>query len=93
MKVILSRPDATFDRHDGRLVLTGHGASRSIWDLPTWFEPRDGRPALGYHQDPRRWTHSGGRDPVRSVARGQELVLDTTEYPESISWLRTILRG
>lgn len=82
-----------FDTHDERLVLTSKGASRSIWDLPAWFEPREGRPALGYHEDPRRWTRSSDRVRLRSVARGQEFVLDTTKYPESVSWLRTILMG
>jgi hypothetical protein len=69
------------------------GTSRSIWDLPAWFEPRDGRPALGYHEDPSRWTRTNDRVRLQSVARGQEFVLDTAKYSEAIPWLGTILRG
>ena len=82
-----------FDKHHERLVLTQKGSSRSIWNLPAWFEPRDGRPALGYHEDPSRWTRAGDRVRLQSVARGQEFVLDTTKYPEAVSWIRTLLIG
>ncbi len=90
----LALPGAgVFDKYDDRLVLTSKGASRSIWDLPAWFEPREGRPALGYHEDPSRWTCSGDRVRLQSVARGQEFVLDTAKYPEAVSWIRTLLVG
>jgi hypothetical protein len=82
-----------FETHHDRLVLTSPGASRTIWDLPAWFEPRDGRPALGYHEDPGRWTRSKDRVRLQSVARGQEFVLDTTKYPEAIPWLRQLFLG
>jgi hypothetical protein len=80
------------ETHDDRLVFTSTGASRSIWDLPAWFEPRDGRPALGYREDLSRWMRSKDRVRLQSVARGQEFVLDTTNYPEAIPWLGTILQ-
>jgi hypothetical protein len=79
-----------FETRDDRLVLTSQGTSRSIWDLPAWFQPRDGRPALGYHEDPSRWTRTNDRVRLQSVARGQEFVLDTTKYFEAIPWLDTI---
>lgn len=80
-----------FHKHHDRLVLSSKGASRSLWDLPAWFEPRCGRPPLGYHEDPSRWTRAGDRVRLQSVARGQEFVLDTTHYPEAIPWLHTLL--
>jgi len=72
------------------LRLTARGAARSRWSLPAWFEPRDGRPALGYHEDLARWQRDGERVRLASVARGQEFVLDAAHYPESMAWLREL---
>ena len=44
----------TFRKLDPALRLTAVGATRSVWDLPGWFEPVGGRPALGYHANPER---------------------------------------
>jgi hypothetical protein len=79
-----------FTRHDDRLRLTRDGERRSRWSLPAWFEPRDGRPPLGYHHAPSRWRRAGDRVSLQSVARGQEFVLDTTHYPEALPWLRAL---
>jgi hypothetical protein len=70
------------------LRLTAHDSSRSHWSLPAWFEPRDGRPPLGYHENPARWQRDGERVRLASVARGQEFILDATRYPESTAWVR-----
>lgn len=75
------------------LRLTAPGASRSHWSLPGWFEPRDGRPPLGYHEDLARWQCDSERVRLASVARGQEFVLDATCYPESTAWVRGLLAG
>jgi hypothetical protein len=75
-----------------RLMLTAPAASSpSRWELPKWFCPRDGKCPLTYHSDPSRWqrTKSGTRLDV--VARGQEFILDTEEFPEAIEWLRMLL--
>lgn len=82
-----------FSTYDDRLRLTQPGASRSAWDLPAWFAPGDSRPALGYHSDPDRWQVHGDRVRLRSAARGQEFVLNTTDYPESISWVSDLLKA
>jgi hypothetical protein len=75
--------------HDA-LRLTAPGASRSLWSLPAWFEPRDGRPALGYHEDLSRWRRDGDRVLLDSAKRGQEFVLDATRCPEATAWLREL---
>lgn len=80
-----------FDCYDERLRLTKKGSSRSTWDLPSWFAPGGSRPALGYHSDPGRWHVDGDRVELQSAARGQEFVLDTTRYPESLDWVRNLL--
>lgn len=80
-----------FARFDERLVLTRPGASRSRWRLPRWFAPEAGRPPLGMHGDPRRWTVDGDHVELRSVARGQEFVLDTAHYPEATRWLAAMI--
>lgn len=72
------------------LRLTAPGASRSLWSLPAWFEPRDGRPALGYHDDRTRWRRDGDRVLLDSAKRGQEFVLDATHCPEATAWLREL---
>ncbi|MBI4881383.1 MAG: hypothetical protein HY812_17235 [Planctomycetes bacterium] len=76
-----------FARYHERLRLSAAGKTRSVWEVPTWFAPRRGRPALGYHEDSERWAMQDGRLLLRSVARGQEFVLDVDHYPEARPWL------
>jgi hypothetical protein len=71
-------------------VLTAPGATRSEWQLPAWFRPRGARAPLSYHHDPGRYRAEGEGVRLRSVARGQEFVLDTTHYPEAIAWARSL---
>jgi hypothetical protein len=80
-----------FPRYDDRLRLTVPGASRSVWRLPGWFHPGRGRPPLGAHGDPSRWSRDGEDTILRSVARGQEFVLDGAAYPEADAWYRGLL--
>jgi len=82
----------TFHTYSDRLRLTKPGSSsRSLWKLPHWFTPQPGRPALGYHTDPERWASNGEDVLLRSVARGQEFVLDAALYPEAGAWVRELL--
>lgn len=77
-----------------QLVLTASAATTpSQWELPQWFHPRDGNCPLTYHSDMARWqrTESGTR--LNSVARGQEFILDTRNFPEAIEWLKGLLEG
>lgn len=76
--------------HDG-LRLTKAGNTRTVWDLPGWFLPEDG-PTLTYHRDAARWTREAdGRCSLRSVAKGQEFVLDVTAVPDARLWLTGLL--
>lgn len=88
------RGAGTFPRLQPHLQLTAPGAmSRSDWSLPEWFHPGEGRPALGYHQDPSRWRRSDTDVRLRSVARGQEFVLDLDCYPEAGDWLASLFQA
>jgi hypothetical protein len=82
-----------FRSYHDRLRLTKAGATRSVRNLPGWFELKPGRRALGYHTEPSRWSRDGDRVDLQAVARGQEFVLDVRQYPEAIAWLRQLLVG
>lgn len=81
-----------FPKMSPQLQLTRPGHSRSVWSLPHWFAPRDRQP-LSYHSNPNRW-EKGQEEKVtlRSVAKGQEFVLDGTAYPELRSWVSDLIR-
>ena len=81
-----------FPRYDHALRLTKPGSNRSIWSLPAWFAPGPCRPPLGCHGEPTRWAPAGDRVELKSVARGQEFVLDMDRYPEALPWVRGLLR-
>jgi hypothetical protein len=81
-----------FRRFQQPLCLTAPDRSRSIWALPKWFFPGDGRNALSYHGDPARWEPGPRCVWLRTVGRGQEFVLDLEDYPEALSWVQSILR-
>lgn len=73
--------------------LTAHSApSTSIWDLPGWFFPENGRKPLTYHGDLGRWRRTDDRTELRTAARGQEFILDCGEYPEAVPWLSGLLK-
>jgi hypothetical protein len=78
-----------FPRFDEKLVLSAPGQrNRSLWQLPPWFFPRQGRTPLTYHVDASRWTRGRDRCMLQTVAVGQEFVFDTDEYPEAELWLQ-----
>jgi hypothetical protein len=77
-----------FPHFSEQLVLTAPGATTpSQWELPQWFYPRDGKCPLTYHSDLTRWRKSETGTRLNAVARGQEFILDTGEFPEAIEWL------
>lgn len=81
-----------FDRWSSDLQLSASNANRSIWKVPVWMKPCNGRPPLTYHGDPKRWI---GRDDgllLRTAAKGQEFVLDADYYPEAEDWARELIR-
>lgn len=79
-----------FGRFEPALQLTAPGRTRSWWQLPHWFAPTNGRPALSYHSAPARWTMAESTTLLRLVDKGQEFVLECDHYPEAIGWLQSI---
>lgn len=80
-----------FSRVEDGLILTRpNQTQRSSWRLPRWLLPVRGRTPLTYHERRDRWIRKLDHCILRSVARGQEFVFDTDEYPEAVAWLRDI---
>jgi len=80
-----------FRRYSKRLQLTKDQCNRSIWELPSWFFPRNEHFPLTYHSNPDRWQREKDNVILKTVGRGQEFVLDTTIYPEAITWFHELL--
>ncbi len=81
-----------FPREMPRQRLTAPDAETvSQWRLPGWWHPGEGRSPLSYHADPGRWARRGDGVALRAVARGQEFVLDTNQYPEAIPWAQALI--
>ncbi|RQQ53885.1 Nmad3 family putative nucleotide modification protein [Burkholderia stagnalis] len=73
------------------LQLTCPGQPRSIWLLPRWFAP-DGREPMSYHANANRWAIREDGVMLRSVAKGQEFVIDGALYPELEPWVAGLIR-
>lgn len=65
---------------------------RSVWHLPSWFYPAEGRPPLTYHREKWRWGRDESGAVLQSVGRGQEFVLDCAHYPEALGWAEDLIR-
>ncbi|MEB3313365.1 MAG: hypothetical protein VKL98_04400 [Cyanobacteriota bacterium] len=76
-----------------RQLTASHTDQVSTWALPGWFYPGENRPPLTYHGDRRRWQQGDTLTLLRSVARGQEFVLDCHAYPEAIPWAWHLIRS
>ena len=81
-----------FPRIKPELILTEPNRSRTHWLLPAWFHPDGRRTHLSYHGDPTRWSAHPRGIRLKSVARGQEYVLNCEDYPEAVDWVRTLFR-
>jgi hypothetical protein len=80
-----------FPRVTDELVLTCPGENRSEWRLPKWFHPVGKKSSLSYHSNPSRWRCDEEYCYLTNVARGQEFVLDTSDYPEAEGWVRGLI--
>lgn len=85
-----------FNRFAKKLRLT-HPKShaKSVWQLPRWFSRSDvtGKPTLTFNTNDHKWVHETKyptKVKLNSVARGQEFVLDSTEYKKSPDWLKQL---
>lgn len=80
-----------FEQFRRELQLTKDGETkRSIWLLPRWFYPTPGRKPLSCHRNIERWEMVNDAAILKSVAKGQEFVLDAADYPEANFWLKTL---
>jgi|SRR3990172_1294734 len=83
---------SVFPQFSERLALTAPAATApSQWELPQWFYPRDGKCPLTYHSDLVRWQRTENGTRLNAVARGQEFILDTRDFPEAVEWLKGLL--
>lgn len=81
-----------FPRFSESLVLSDPHADRpGRWRLPPWMYPRFGTVPLTYHANRGRWCREADGVRLQAVARGQEFVLDTGDYPEAVEWVRSML--
>jgi len=81
-----------FESVNDDLVLTKPDQSRrSLWNLPSWFQPIDGRTSLSYHRDEKRWKRRRTGVELTTVGRGQEFVLDCADWPDAIPWAVEII--
>ncbi len=78
----------TFPRFSSPLQLTAPGHTRSTWRLPACFHPAGNKVPLSYHKDMSRWQKDREGVLLRTVGRGQEFVLDATDYPGVLGWVR-----
>ena len=81
-----------FLRFGKQLQLTRSGSSRSVWSLPSWFMPKNGREPLSYNPRPDQWETDASHVTLRSAAKGQEFILDGAAYPEAESWASDLIR-
>jgi hypothetical protein len=81
-----------FPRFSDHLMLTApDAATHTQWLLPQWFYPHDGKYPLTYHPDMTRWQMTETGTKLNTVARGQEFILNTEDFPEAIEWLKGVL--
>lgn len=73
------------------LRLSAEGGNRSVWNVPMWLDPRQGRTPLSFHGNPDRWRCREGNLYLQTVAKGQEFVLDCREYPEAVDWAGALI--
>lgn len=79
-----------FSHYCDDLRLTKPGCSRTVWSLPHWFLP-NGRPPLSYHGKQERWEAGVDDVTLKSVAKGQEFVIDGAYYPELAGWVSRVV--
>jgi Nucleotide modification associated domain 3 len=80
-----------FLMYNDQLRLTKQGHSRSIWMLPHWFFPKQGKVPLSYHPRPDQWQWDVNGVTLRTAAKGQEFILDGEEYLEAENWAGTLI--
>jgi hypothetical protein len=82
----------TFSKIRADRILTAAGQPHaSCWRLPAGFYPQPDKPALSYHSNLSRWHRHSDHCILDSAFRGQEFVLGSQHYPESLAWVARLL--
>ena len=74
------------------IIFTAKGQTRSVWDMPRWLYPDNGKPALSYNEKPDKWHLMKDYVRLKIASRGQEFVLNVDYYPECIPWFLELLK-
>ena len=84
-----------FPRIHASRVFTDPGSQKTTnWRLPISFYPCRNRRPLTYHPNLERWQRAGDDYCLLLCSgRGQEFVLDLTEYSDVTKWLHSIFRS
>lgn len=77
--------------HDDLRLTAGDSPLKSHWRLPLWMYPDKGKTPLSYHTNMKRWRRHPSHTALASAARGQEFVLDTSDYPEATPWFADLI--
>jgi hypothetical protein len=80
-----------FPKFIPKLQLTAPDSPVSCWKLPLWMFPEGKASALSYHGNLNRWRRQDDHVLLQVVGRGQEFVLDCTDYPEAIEWIGNLI--
>ena len=82
-----------FSQFSSKLQLTAPESSVSVWKLPLWIFPKNETSALTYHRKLERWDRRDTYTLLQTVGKGQEFVLDCSQYPESMQWMNNLFTG
>ena len=55
------------------------------------FPFADSRTPVTYHSNKTRWQLEDDCALLKTAGRGQEFIIDCAEYPEAVSWAKTII--
>ncbi len=95
-KASVNMPGAgTFPKNHVALQLTSPDArTPSQWRVPSWMYPAGNKTPLSYHHKRDRWQEPAPKQryiQLQAVARGQEFVLDTQDYPQAKRWAQQLI--
>jgi hypothetical protein len=88
----LAKEAGIFSHYSEQLQLTlPNSPNPGTWQLPAWMFPERGKTPLSYHSNMGRWHTKGDNSELKAASRGQEFVLNASEYPEAHEWLQELM--
>jgi hypothetical protein len=80
-----------FPRFTPHRVLTAAGENMSVWAVPLWMHPSEDTVSFSYIYDPSRWRRGdGGTARVKTIGKGQEIVMTPSDRAPVDEWLATV---